>query len=120
MTVKRVLIIDDSLFMRTIIKDTLEREGFSIVGQASTGEQGVRLAFELQPDYVTLDIVLPDMIGTDILKVFKDEGLQSKVMLISAVGQDSVINEGLKLGALAYIQKPFTPEQLIAMLNKEI
>lgn len=115
---KSVLIVDDSLYMRTLIKDALEGVGFSIVGQAANGEEAIDLAFELQPDFITLDNILPDMIGTDILKVYQEEGLRSKVVMISAVGQESVVTEGLKLGAKAYIVKPFTSEQLVDAMNK--
>ncbi|MEJ7643191.1 MAG: response regulator [Chryseolinea sp.] len=115
---KNVLIVDDSLYMRTVIKDALESAGFHIVGQASNGEEAIDLAFELQPDIITLDNILPDMIGTDILKVYTQEGLSSKVIMISAVGQESVIQEGLSLGAKAYIVKPFTSDQLLDEVNK--
>ncbi|GAA5026267.1 chemotaxis protein CheY [Marivirga lumbricoides] len=115
---KKVLIVDDSLYMRTLIKDALEEGGYEIVGQAANGEEAIDLAFELQPDIITLDNILPDMIGTDILKVYKDEGLLSKVFMISAVGQESVIQEGMKLGAEDYIVKPFTSEQLVQALSK--
>ncbi len=115
---KKVLIVDDSLYMRTLIKDALEDGGYEIVGQAANGEEAIDLAFELQPDIITLDNILPDMIGTDILKVYKDEGLPSKVYMISAVGQNSVIEEGMSLGAEDYIVKPFTSEQLVQALAK--
>lgn len=115
---KSVLIVDDSLYMRTLIKDALELGGYNIVGQASNGEEAIDLAFELQPDLITLDNILPDMIGTDILKVYQDEGLKSKVVMISAVGQESVVNEGMRLGAKAYIVKPFTNEQLVDAIAK--
>lgn len=113
-----VLIVDDSLYMRTLIKDALEAGGFLVVGQAANGEEAIDLAFELQPDFITLDNILPDMIGTDILKVYQQEGLKSKVVMISAVGQDSVVSEGLRLGAKAYIVKPFTNEQLVETISK--
>lgn len=115
---KSVLIVDDSLYMRTLIKDALEGGGFNIVGQAANGEEAIDMAFELQPDFITLDNILPDMIGTDILKVYQEEGLKSKVVMISAVGQESVVNEGLRLGAKAYIVKPFTSDQLVGELAK--
>src|SRR5688572_10432751 len=115
---KSVLIVDDSLYMRTLIKDALEIGGFTIVGQAANGEEAIDLAFELQPDLITLDNILPDMIGTDILKVYQDEGLKSKVVMISAVGQESVVSEGLRLGARAYIVKPFTNDQLVEAMTK--
>jgi len=115
---KSVLIVDDSLYMRTLIKDALEAGGYDVVGQAANGEEAIDLAFELQPDFITLDNILPDMIGTDILKVYKEEGLRSKIIMISAVGQESVVNEGLRLGAKAYIVKPFSNGQLIDALVK--
>ncbi|MCD9015856.1 response regulator [Parachryseolinea silvisoli] len=115
---KNVLIVDDSLYMRTLIKDALEVGGYKVIGQAANGEEAIDLAFELQPDFITLDNILPDMIGIDILKVYQEEGLKSKVVMISAVGQESVVNEGLRLGAKAYIIKPFTSEQLIDAISK--
>lgn len=115
---KSVLIVDDSLYMRTLIKDALEGGGFQVVGQAANGEEAIDMAFELQPDFITLDNILPDMVGTDILKVYREEGLPSKVVMISAVGQESVVNEGIKLGAKAYIVKPFTSDQLLAAMHK--
>jgi two-component system, chemotaxis family, chemotaxis protein CheY len=115
---KSVLIVDDSLYMRTLIKDALESGGFLIVGQAANGEEAIDMAFELQPDFITLDNILPDMIGTDILRVYKEEGLKSRVVMISAVGQESVISEGLSLGAKAYLVKPFTSEQLLNAITQ--
>ncbi|MDH5382735.1 MAG: response regulator [Cyclobacteriaceae bacterium] len=110
---KTVLIVDDSLYMRTIIKDALVAAGYNVVGEAANGEEAIDQAFDLQPDIITLDNILPDMIGTDILRVYKEEGLPADVIMISAVGQESVINEGMSLGARHYIVKPFTSEQLI-------
>jgi two-component system, chemotaxis family, chemotaxis protein CheY len=116
---KNVLIVDDSLYMRTMIKEALEKGGFSVVGQASTGEQAIDMAFDLKPDIITLDNILPDMIGTDILKKYKDDGLPSTVIMISGVGQESVIQEGLRLGAKGYIVKPFTSAELLSTLNNQ-
>jgi two-component system, chemotaxis family, chemotaxis protein CheY len=114
---KSILIVDDSLYMRTMIKDIVEGAGFTVVGQAANGEEAIDLAFSIKPDIITLDNILPDMIGTDILKVYTDEKLPTKVVMISAVGQESVIQEGLSLGAKAYIVKPFTAEKLLGILN---
>ncbi|MFW5762474.1 MAG: response regulator [Cyclobacteriaceae bacterium] len=115
---KKVLVVDDSLYMRTVIKDALVAAGYDVVGQAANGESAIDLSLELQPDLITLDNILPDMLGLDILKVLKSEELKSKVIMISAVGQQSVIDEGITLGADDYIVKPFTNEQLIEKINK--
>lgn len=116
---KRVLIVDDSMYMRTMINEALLTAGYDVIGQAANGETAIDMALELKPDLITLDNILPDMIGTDILKVLKvDEKIASKVIMISAVGQESVIQEGMKLGASDYIVKPFTSESLIEAINK--
>lgn len=109
----KILIVDDSLYMRTVIKDALESAGYEVVGQAPNGETAIDMALELEPDLITLDNILPDMIGTDILKTYKEEELEAKVIMISAVGQQSVIDQANEIGCDAYIVKPFTPEQLV-------
>ena len=115
---KRVLIVDDSMYMRTLIKDALSGAGYDVIGEAANGESAIDMALELKPDLITLDNILPDMIGTDILKVLMDEGLDSKVIMVSAVGQQSVINEGIELGASEYIVKPFTAADLIEVVKR--
>lgn len=115
---KKVLIVDDSLYMRTIIKDALTTAGYDIVGQAGNGESAIDMALELQPDLITLDNILPDMLGLDIINVLKEEEIESKVVMISAVGQESVVEEGIKRGASSYLVKPFTTDQLLDTINK--
>ncbi len=115
---KKVLIVDDSLYMRTIIKDALVEKGYEVVGQAANGESAIDMAIDLQPDIITLDNILPDMLGLDILKTLKEEEIESKIVMISAVGQQSVVDEGLRLGLDEYIVKPFTSEQLVETLDK--
>lgn len=118
---KRVLIVDDSLYMRTMINTALTSAGYEVVGQAANGESAIDLAMDLEPDLITLDNILPDMIGTDILRVLKeDEQLSSKIIMISAVGQDSVIQEGMRLGAAAYVVKPFTTESLLEVIDQHM
>jgi two-component system chemotaxis response regulator CheY len=118
---KRVLIVDDSLYMRTMINAALSSAGYDVVGLAENGEAAIDMAMDLLPDLITLDNILPDMIGTDILRVLKEnENISSKIIMISAVGQDSVIQEGISLGAAAYIVKPFTTESLLEVINGEM
>jgi two-component system, chemotaxis family, chemotaxis protein CheY len=115
---KSVLIVDDSMYMRSLISDALTKAGYSVVGQAANGEQAIDMAMMHKPDLITLDNILPDMIGTDILRVLKqDEKLESKIVMISAVGQESVVQEGMQLGASKYIVKPFTQEGLVEAIN---
>lgn len=119
---KTVVIIDDSMYMRTMISDALTNDGkFEVVGQAGDGNTGIEMVLALKPDLVTLDNILPDMLGIDILKVLKEEEkIPGKVIMISAVGQDAVVKEGLSIGAAAYIIKPFTAESLMETINKNM
>lgn len=117
----KVLVVDDSMYMRTMISDALTSAGYEVVGQAENGESAIDMAMELKPDIITLDNILPDMIGIDILKVLKsEESLHAKIIMISAVGQESVVQEGLSLGASDYIVKPFTSEQILTSVQKSL
>lgn len=115
---KTVLVVDDSIYMRSLIKSALEKAGFNVVGEAQNGEGAIDLAIDLQPDLITLDNILPDMMGFEILKVLREEGVESKVIMVSAVGQQTVVNKGLSLGAEEYIVKPFTEEDLIKVVER--
>jgi len=118
---KTVLIVDDSMYMRTLIREVLTPIGFEVVGDAGTGDDAIEMALDLEPDLITLDNILPDMMGTEILKVLKEEeGIDSHIIMISAVGQQSVVDEAKGLGAVGYIVKPFSNDQLIAEVQKVI
>ena len=117
---KKVLIVDDSIYMRSLIRSALEEAGLEVVGEAKDGETAIDMALEVRPDLITLDNILPDMMGFEILKVLKDQGLEAKVIMISAVGQQTVVNKGKELGASDYIVKPFTSEGLLEVVNRVI
>jgi two-component system chemotaxis response regulator CheY len=115
---KRALIIDDSAFMRGFIEETLEEAGWEVVGMAEDGNSGIEMALELEPDLITLDNVLPDMLGVDVAKILKiEEGLSSKIIMISALEQKDFNEECRANGVEDYIVKPFEEEDLIAVLN---
>ena len=117
---KRTLIIDDSAYMRTLIRHVLRDADYEIVGEAANGESAIDMALELNPDLITLDNILPDMLGTDVLMVLMEERQNFKIVMISAVGQQSVIEEGLSLGAANYIVKPFTNEELVQIVDEAL
>lgn len=108
-----ILIVDDSGYSRATIKSMLTESGYNVIGEAKNGAEALDLIEELRPDLITLDNILPDMSGIEILKVLKAQGIKCKVIMISAVGQQSAIEEGLGLGANAYIIKPFTKEKVL-------
>jgi len=116
---KKVLIVDDSLFMRQSIKSTLVNSGkYIVVGEAATGDQGIELSLDLQPDIITMDNILPDMLGIDIIKELRKEEVSAKIIMVSAVGQESIIQECRASGADDYLVKPFSNESLIERMDK--
>lgn len=116
---KTVLVIDDSLYMRTLISDGLS-SNYNIVGMASNGENGIDQALELRPDIITLDNILPDMLGIDVLNVLRLEGVKSTIIMVSAVGQDQVVLEALDAGANDYLVKPFTIDMLVDKIENNL
>ena len=115
---KTVLIVDDSAYMRALIKIALTDAGYEVVGEAENGEKALSLARSLQPDLMTLDNILPDMFGIEILQKLISENTPTKIIMISAVGQDRIVNKVKKMGALGYIVKPFEPELLVKTVNE--
>jgi two-component system, chemotaxis family, chemotaxis protein CheY len=115
---KKVLVVDDSLYMRELIKSALTNSGkYIVVGEAANGNAGIELALELKPDAITMDNILPDMIGIDVVKELRREEIDAKIIMVSAVGQENVIQEGINSGANDYLIKPFNSETLIEKID---
>lgn len=115
---KTVLIVDDSAYMRALIKIALTDAGYEVIGEAENGEKALSMARSLNPDLMTLDNILPDMFGIEILQKLTAENTTIKMIMISAVGQDRIINKVKKMGALGYIVKPFEPEVLVKAVDE--
>ncbi|SNC64928.1 two-component system, chemotaxis family, response regulator CheY [Hymenobacter gelipurpurascens] len=113
----RILIVDDSFYMRTMLKNMLTDAGYEVVGEAANGQQALDLAAETRPDLITLDVILPDNTGLDVLKGIKQVQPEVKVVMCSAVGQEVIVNEALESGATAYIVKPFSEEKVLEIVG---
>jgi two-component system chemotaxis response regulator CheY len=113
----RILIVDDSFYMRTMLKNMLTDAGYEVVGEAANGQQALDLAAETRPDLITLDVILPDNTGLDVLKGIKQVQPDVKVVMCSAVGQEVIVNEALESGATAYIVKPFSEEKVLEIVG---
>lgn len=117
---KTILIVEDSTYMRELIRSTLAEAGHEIIGEASNGAEAIDLAIKFKPDLIILDNILPDMVGSDILIELRKEGITSKIVMISSVRKKSVIENVMALGVAKYIVKPFTSEDLVEEVNKII
>lgn len=115
---KKILIVDDAAFMRLSLKNMLESNGFNIVGEASNGAEGISMYKELLPDVVTMDITMPEVDGLTALKEIKALHPEAKVIMVSAMGQESFVREAIVLGAKSFIVKPFKEEHIIKLLNQ--
>ncbi len=116
----RVLIADDASFMRQMIREIIEPEGHEVVGEATNGIEAVELYQELQPDLVTMDIVMPKRSGIDAVKGILEGCPDAKVVMCSALGQESLVMEALQAGARDFIVKPFKPDSVLATLAKTL
>lgn len=115
---KTVLVVDDMLFMRLSLKSMLEKSGFSVIGDAANGAEAVTKYKEYTPDIVTMDITMPVMSGIEAMKKIREYDPQAKVVVVSAMGQESSVKEAIMSGANYFIVKPFKEEQVIETLKK--
>lgn len=113
----RILIVDDSFYMRTMLKNVLTDAGYEVVGEAANGQQAIEMAAATKPDLITLDVILPDNTGLDVLKGIRENDPDVKVVMCSAVGQEVIVNEALESGASAYIVKPFSEEKVLEIVG---
>ena len=112
----KILIADDSSFMRNVLKDILSKEGHTLI-EAENGKEALAKFDAEKPNLVLLDIIMPEMDGIEVLKKI---GATAKVVVISAVGQEKMVEEAKKLGALDYIVKPFENAQVLEAVKKAL
>ncbi|MFJ5963379.1 MULTISPECIES: response regulator [unclassified Bacillus (in: firmicutes)] len=116
----KVLIVDDAAFMRMMIKDILVKNGFDVVGEAENGAQAVEKYKEMSPDLVTMDITMPEMDGITALKEIKQIDPSAKIIMCSAMGQQSMVIDAIQAGAKDFIVKPFQADRVLEAINKTL
>ena len=114
----RILVADDASFMRQIIREILESEGHEIVAEASDGVQAVEEWKAHQPDVVTMDIVMPRRSGIDAVRAIVGIDASARIVMCSALGQETLVTEALQAGAADFIVKPFKPDEVQATLRR--
>jgi len=118
--VPKVLIVDDAAFMRMMLKDILVKNGYEVVGEVSNGAEAVATYKEMKPDIVTMDITMPEMDGITAVKEIKKIDPKAKIVMVSAMGQQALVIEAIKAGALDFIVKPFQPDRVLDALSKAL
>jgi two-component system chemotaxis response regulator CheY len=115
---KRLLIVDDALFMRKLIGGVAVEAGWQVAGEAANGAEAVALYESLRPDLVTMDLVMPVMGGLEALRKIRALDSQAQVIVVTALDQKQALMESIRDGALDFISKPFERDRILRILNK--
>ena len=116
----RILVVDDAVFMRKVVSDALAKSGHEVIGEASNGQEAVERFQELSPDVTTLDITMPEKDGLAALKEILSVEPAAKVVMCSALGQESKVLEAIKAGAKDFVVKPFQPDRVLDAIGKAL
>ncbi len=109
----KVLVVDDAQFMRLTLSNILKKAGFEVVGEASDGQMAVDMYDQLKPDLVTMDITMPTMNGLDATREILKQDPNAKIVMCSAMGQESMVVEAIRSGAKDFIVKPFKADRVL-------
>jgi two-component system, chemotaxis family, chemotaxis protein CheY len=116
----RVLVVDDAVFMRKMVGDALAKHGHEVVGEASNGIEAVQRFQELQPEVTTLDITMPEKDGVTALKEIISLDPAARVVMCSALGQESKVLEAIRSGAKDFVVKPFQADRIQQAIEKAL
>lgn len=112
-----ILVVDDATFIRNMVKRALLPPDFSIVGEAANGMEAIKLYDEFKPDIVTMDITMRGMDGLTAMEEILKKSPDAKIIMLSSMGEQTLIKKAISLGAKDYITKPFKPERLISAIH---
>ena len=116
----RVMVVDDALFMRNILKDIFVRHGYEVVAEAENGDTALQLYQESKPDLVTMDIVMPKKSGIEALQEIMAADPEAHVVMVSALGQDTLVLEAVEAGARDFIVKPFKEDKVLETVRRVV
>ncbi|MCF8540742.1 MAG: response regulator [Aurantimicrobium sp.] len=115
-TARRVVVAEDEALIRMDIVETLRDNGFIVVGEAGDGERAVELAIELRPDLVVMDVKMPKLDGISAAERLSRDNI-APVVLLTAFSQKELVNRASEAGAMAYVVKPFSPNDLLPAIE---
>jgi NarL family two-component system response regulator LiaR len=115
----RLLIVDDHTVVRKGLRSLLSSEeyGIEVVGEAGDGGQAVQMALELQPDVILMDLQMPHTSGLQAIQIIKSEKLESRILVLSSFGEDERVAAAMRAGALGYLLKDSSPDELVSAIH---
>lgn len=116
----RLLVVDDAMIIRELIKEAASDAGFEIVGEAANGQDAIERFQELRPDVVTLDLVMPKYDGLHALDGILALDPHAKVIVVSALEQTTILKDAFRKGATDFITKPFDKKLLVATIKNVV
>lgn len=116
----KLQIVDDSKYLRLMIKKILKRHGHSIIAEAGTGSEAIEQYKQYQPDLVTMDVVMPKVNGLQAVKEIMTMDPKARIVVVTALGHEPLIRQALKLGAKDFVIKPFKVEQLVQAVESAL
>ena len=116
----RILIADDAIFMRSMLKNILTKADYSVCGEAADGAEAIERYKELKPDLVTMDIVMPGMSGIEVVREIIKIDPNAKILMCSAMGQKTLVMDAIKNGAKDFIVKPFQASRVLEAIENII
>ena len=114
----KILIVDDSDLSRRTMVDILKKEDYNIIGEAESSEKAIKTAIDTKPSLYIIDVVMPEVSGLDLIKHLKGQALDAKMIMISSLRTEHLIVEAISNGASDFLQKPFSPLELISSVDK--
>ena len=114
----RILVCDDSVFMRMMLKKVLLDNGHEVVAEASDGREAVQAYRQHSPELVTMDITMPKLDGIEAVKIIREEDPFARIIMVTAIGQQAIITEAIKAGASDFIVKPFETDKVVQTITK--
>jgi two-component system, chemotaxis family, chemotaxis protein CheY len=115
---RRLLVVDDALFMRKLICGVAAEAGWEVVGEAGNGKEAVAMYERLRPDLVTMDLVMPEMGGLEALRRIRAGDPEARVVVVTALDQKQALMDSIRAGAIDFIVKPFERERVLGLLAK--